>query len=488
MVYEAEQQQPLRRRVALKLIKPGMDTAAVLQRFELERQTLARLEHPNIARVLDGGVVPEGQPGAGRPYFAMEFVEGRPITRFADQESLNLQQRIHLVLQACAAAQHAHSKGVIHRDLKPSNVLVAIVDDKPVCKVIDFGIAKALADSANPSTTLTNAGTMVGTPEYMSPEQARGDADIDTRSDVYSLGVILYELLTGLPPFDLSALRSSDLEQIKRLIEHVEPAAPSSRVSERSRSGEATDPATTQSQAKRVRGDLDWITMRAMAKEPMRRYTTVAELADDLTRYLRSEPVNAGPPSIHYKVGKFIKRHRPVVAAAAAGFALLLAGFAGTAAGLVRARAAERAALASAEEAQQSAEEAERERAVALAITDFLNQDLLKAADPGRANDRDITMREVVRLAGESIEGRFTSQPEVEGAIRNTISTTLERLGDSASAEKHRRREWTVYSEILGPASQDAIHAMHSLATNLMLQGRFDEAIDITKQEIDLLR
>ena len=481
IVYKAEQSEPIARTVALKVLKRGMDSVSVLRRFELERQTLAMIEHPNVARMLDSGMIPEEQPGAGRPYFAMEFVEGAPITSYARERGLDTEARVRLLLQACAAAQHAHAKGVIHRDLKPSNILVTEVDGEPVCKVIDFGIAKALGGEQIGATLMTNPGAMIGTPQYMSPEQARGSADIDTRSDVYSLGVVLYELLAGVAPFDLRAAKTTDLERLRRLITEIEPQTPSSRIAQASRETSQDGIRSASDAGRRVRGDLDWITMRAIAKERGRRYATVAALADDLTRFLGSRPVDAGPPSAWYRVSKFVRRNRAGVSAAGVALALLIGGLVGTSYGLVQAQRAEA-------DARRSAETAEREAATATAINDFLNEDLLSSVDPGRTENRDITMREVLGLASTRLDGRFGEQPLVEAAIRRTVAQMLERVGDPAQAEQHRRRELELLTAQLGPTDEQTAEATQSLATNLLEQGRFQDGIELTRDLLAMLR
>ena len=482
VVYLAEQSEPIKRRVALKIMKPGMDSVELLRRFEQERHMLAMLDHPNIARVLDGGIVPDGQPSAGRSYFAMEHVDGVPLTTYVRDNDLDVEARIALILQACAAAQHAHMKGVIHRDLKPSNMLVAEVDGQPVCKIIDFGIAKAVEGSGEPAMTqFTQAGAMVGTPQYMSPEQARGSAGVDTRSDVYALGVVLYEVLASVPPFDVSAMRSTDRDRLRKLITEIEPAAPSSRIGRAESSTEQAEPRALAALRKRVRGDLDWITLRAMAKEPDRRYASVAALGEDLRRYLRSAPVEAGPPDVSYRVRKFVARNRVMVGVSALAAVLLGAGLAGTAFGLVQARA-------SAAEARQSEQIAMREAAAAEAIVEFLTDDLLAAANPARAARADVTMREVLAEASNNIEGRFEAEPEIEVRVRSVLADTMEQVGMVAEAEPHRRRAVAAQAGINGPSSIASIDHQQALATNLMNQGDFDDAIELTRGIIEALK
>ncbi len=326
VVYLAEQTVPLRRQVALKLIKPGLDTRSVIARFEVERQALAMMSHPGIARIYDSGVTPQG-----RPYFAMEYVPGIPITDYCDRQRLTIEERLRLFVEVCDAVQHAHHKAIIHRDIKPSNVLVAKVDGAPVLKVIDFGIAKSLAQKLTDLTLHTMQGQFIGTPEYMSPEQASGSGlDVDTRTDVYALGVLLYELLVGRVPVDSALLRGSGIRELQNFIGAYEPRRPSSRLRElddetatRNAASRKSDPLAL---ANRVRGDLDWITLKAIAKEPERRYATPSELARDIHRYFENDNVSATPPSLGYRVKKLWKRNRGLLSSAALVFVALASG------------------------------------------------------------------------------------------------------------------------------------------------------------------
>jgi len=340
VVFMAEQQEPIHRRVALKIIKAGMDTREVVARFEAERQALALMDHPNIARVLDAGPT-----ASGRPYFVMELVNGIPMTDYCDRHKLGMPERLELFMQVCRAVQHAHQKGVIHRDLKPSNVLVTLVDGKPVPKIIDFGVAKALGQRLTEKTLFTSFQTMIGTPTYMSPEQAElSGVDVDTRSDIYSLGVLLYELLTGVTPFDAATLHQAGLDEVRRLIREVEPPKPSVRlrtlgdqlthVAKRRH----TDPSAL---SRQVHGDLDWIVMKSLEKDRGRRYETAAALAEDIQRHLDHQPVLAGSPSAAYRVRKFIRRHRVGVVIGASVTVTMVAGLSLTLLGLNRAVKAE---------------------------------------------------------------------------------------------------------------------------------------------------
>src|SRR4051812_47043742 len=310
----AEQTAPVRRKVALKILKAGMDTRQVVARFEAERQALAIMDHPNIARVFDGGVAP-----SGRPFFAMEYVKGLPITEFCDQNRLTPHQRLELFLQVCGAVQHAHQKGIIHRDVKPSNVLVSRHDTTPVVKVIDFGVAKALGQALTDKTLFTGFGAIVGTLEYMSPEQAEvNQLDIDTRSDVYSLGVLLYELLTGSPPFTRKELEKAGMLEMLRVIREQEPSKPSTKLSTAEglptlAADRGTEPAKL---TRLVRGELDWIVMKALEKDRSRRYETANGFAADVQRYLNDEPVQACPPSVGYRLRKFVRLNKAGLAVA----------------------------------------------------------------------------------------------------------------------------------------------------------------------------
>jgi len=327
-VFLAEQQEPVRRMVALKIIKQGMDSAQIVARFESERQALALMDHPNIAKVLDAGTT-----DSGRPYFVMELIKGIPITKFCDQEHLTPRERLELFIPVCQAVQHAHQKGIIHRDLKPSNVLIALYDGKPIPKVIDFGVAKATSQKLTERTLFTEVGSMVGTLEYMAPEQAElNNLDIDTRADIYALGVMMYELLTGSPPFSAKELRSAAFTEMLRIIREVEPARPSTKLSNSQElpaiaASRKLEPSNL---TRQVQGDLDWIVMKCLEKERGRRYETANAVAQDIQRYLTDEPVQAGPPSAGYRLRKFVKRNRGTVTAASIVLLAVLLGIIGT--------------------------------------------------------------------------------------------------------------------------------------------------------------
>jgi len=346
IVYLAEQTEPVHRLVALKVIKPGMDSRAIVARFEAERQALALMDHPGVARVFDGGTT-----STGRPYFVMEYVAGEPITRFCDRQRMGISDRLELFIQTCEAIQHAHGKGVIHRDIKPSNILVEFVDNKPTVKVIDFGVAKALNQRLSDKTIFTAQGQLIGTPEYISPEQAEmTGVDVDTRSDVYSLGVILYELLTGTRPFSLRAHKQAGFSEIQRVIREVDPPRPSHRMT-RLATNRDDDTAITAAKkrriepnqlVKRLRGDLDWVAMKCLEKNRDRRYETAHEVAAEIRRHLNDEPVLAGPPSTRYRFRKFAKRKMGLLIASSVIVLLLIGGIATTSTLLIRAMAAEK--------------------------------------------------------------------------------------------------------------------------------------------------
>jgi serine/threonine protein kinase len=373
VVYLAEQEQPVRRRVALKVIKAGMDSAQVIGRFEQERQALALMDHPHIAKVLDAGAT-----DTGRPYFVMELVKGLPITKYCDQEQLTPRERLELFIPVCQAVQHAHQKGIIHRDLKPSNVLIALYDGKPVPKVIDFGVAKATSQKLTERSIFTEIGSLVGTLEYMAPEQAElNNLDIDTRADIYSLGVLLYELLTGAPPFTAKLLRSAAFTEMLRIIREVEPPKPSTKLS----SSEVLPAIAAKRKlepkrlCKLVHGDLDWIVMKCLAKERNRRYETANGVASDIEHYLHEEPVRAGPPGAGYQLRKFARRYKKPLAAAVVFVALLLGGVVVSTLQAVRATRAEAQALAERDAAQEARERADRHFALAKdAVDKYLSQ------------------------------------------------------------------------------------------------------------------
>ena len=423
VVYRADQQEPVRRQVALKVIKVGMDTREVVARFEAERQALALMDHGGIAKVLDGGATDKG-----RPYFVMELVRGLPITDYCDREGLDPRQRLELFLEVCHAVQHAHQKGVVHRDLKPSNILVSEQDRGPVPKVIDFGVAKAMHGRLTEKTLFTAYHRFVGTPAYMSPEQAESSAlDIDTRADVYSLGVVLYELLTGSTPFEAQDLARAGLAEIQRILREDQPPRPSTRVSTSADAREVARRRRVQTDelCRRLRGDLDWIVMKALEKERSRRYAAASELAADVRRHLDDEPVSAGPPSRSYRLGKFLTRHRAAVVSGALLVLTLIAGIVGTAFGLL--------------EASRQRDAARLEALRARQVTDFLVQ-TLTLADPEIALDPALSVRTLLDRASANVPGFFPNQPLAEGRVRATLGQAYESLTEFPQAEHHLRR------------------------------------------------
>jgi len=382
IVYLAEQQRPMKRQVALKIIKPGMDSTQVIRRFEAERQALALLDHPNVAHVYDAGTTE-----AGRPYFAMEYVKGVPITEHCDRQKLTIEERLKLFVKVCEAIQHAHQKGIIHRDIKPSNIQVCIQGEQVVPKVIDFGVAKALSQPLTERTLVTEQGQLIGTPEYISPEQAEmTNQDIDTRADIYSLGVLLYELLTGTLPFESETLRRGSLEQMRQIIRETEPKTPSTRVSSLDAETSTKLAKSCQSDAatlrRKLRGDLDWITLKAMEKDRMRRYQTAHALAEDIERHLNNEPVLAGRPGTLYRFQKLVRRNKGVFAAVAVVAVALLIGLTISVISLIREQQARRAAVA-AEGVAVAAQE--KEAALRYASDMSVAQQALAMNDLGRA-------------------------------------------------------------------------------------------------------
>ena len=430
VVYLAEQAEPVRRRVALKVIKLGMDTKVVIARFEAERQALALMDHPNIAKVFDAGTT-----DAGRPYFVMELVRGVRLTDYCDQQGVTTRGRIELFIQVCGAIQHAHQKGIIHRDIKPSNIMVAVQDGVPVPKVIDFGIAKSIHGRLADATVFTGFEQFIGTPAYMSPEQAElSGVDIDTRTDIYSLGVVLYELLTGRLPLDPKTLTESGLDEIRRLIREVDPPRPSTRL------GTMTEVDFTNVAKRRgavpsllsaeVRGDLDWIVMKAIEKQRNRRYESAAALAADLTRHLQDEPVMARPPSALYRTRKFVTRHKVAAVATAAVALALVAGTVVSTWQAVRARRAERVA-------QQERSDALDAQARADDLLDFMLGDL-------RTEVQKVGKLDLLESVGEKAMAYFASlDPRV------LTDTTLKRQAKALTQIGQIRRSQKRYAEAL---------------------------------------
>jgi non-specific serine/threonine protein kinase/serine/threonine-protein kinase len=457
VVFLAEQSAPVRRRVALKVIKAGMDTRQVIARFEAERQALALMDHAGIAKIYDAGATENG-----RPYFVMELVQGVPITDYCDQTNLNTRERLELIVTVCHAVQHAHQKGVIHRDLKPTNVLVALQDGKAAPKIIDFGVAKALNQRLTEQTLATGFAQMIGTPLYMSPEQAElSPLGADTRSDVYSLGVLLYELLTGATPFDKERLHAAGYDELRRILREEEPPRPSARLSTLK-----ADLATTVAEQRRtephrlaqqVRGELDWIVMKCLEKDRNRRYETANALADDVVHYLHDEPVTAAAPSRMYRAGKFIRRNKWPVVGVSAVLIGLVAGMFGMAIGLVsqaRQRAEAQLNLAIALQSQRKYDEAED-----------LFREGLQSGSSAAADDRQRQARTLLRLAEVVYE---RGRPE--------------------ESERLYRDALAVFRTSFPPGDPAIAHAQTTFALLLRSQQRFDEAESLLREAYEIYR
>jgi len=541
-VWAAEQREPVRRRVALKIIKLGMDTKQVIARFEAERQALAMMDHPNIAKVLDAGAT-----DTGRPFFAMELVKGVPIIEYCDREKLDTKARLDLFMKVCHAIQHAHQKGIIHRDIKPSNVLVTLHDGNPIPKVIDFGIAKATNQELTEKTIYTQHRQMIGTPAYMSPEQAEmSGLDIDTRSDIYSLGVLLYELLTGTTPFSNEELNSGGLEGMMKLIREVEPHRPSTRLSSMGVAATQTAErrrADIQKLGTLLRGDLDWIAMKCLEKDRTRRYDTANGLAADIQRHLSDEPVLASPPSTTYKLGKFVKRNKGQVLAASAIAALLVLGMVGTGYGLVWAldekrRADEQAAVATtaaeseriakreaeenARRAVDQAERAEQAEADALAraeelelVAEFqagqlsaiepeamgvnLRRSLIVAAPESERDALAATLAplnftsialttlkdNIFEPTIDAIDTQFESQPLVRARLLQTVANTLEELGLLDLATDPQERALAIRRELLGADDPHTLASTSNMGILLRAQGKPADAEPYYHEALD---
>ena len=520
-VWMAEQSRPISRKVALKIIKAGMDTREFLARFESERQALAMMEHPNIAKVLDAGAT-----AAGRPYFAMELVRGIPITRYCDEAGLGTDARLALFSDVCSAIGHAHQKGVIHRDIKPSNVLVTLHGDRPVVKVIDFGIAKAVEGKLTDLTLFTRFEQFLGTPAYMSPEQASlSGLDIDTRADIYGLGVLLYELLVGKPPFESRTLVEAGYDEMRRIIREVEPSRPSARLKtttteERIQIAQARK-IPPDKVSRMVEPDLDWIVLKAIEKDRTRRYATADELARDVDRFLAHEPVMATPPSAAYLFGKFARRHR--FALRAATIIALLMVFATAVSSWLALRATKAEQLASEKLAEASAErdakelalkesEAQTARAIeaeklaserlaevtaerdakdeaikdAELVSKFLSQ-VFRSPEPYR-DGRTVTVLESLDAAVKKVQSDISGQPQRKAKLLEVLALTYDQLGIYDKAEALQQEVLDIRKKILGDEHLDTLSAMSALARYHDGQGHYEQAIAARESEFELRR
>jgi eukaryotic-like serine/threonine-protein kinase len=472
IVYRAEQLAPVQRTVAIKLVKLGIDTPHVVARFESERQALAVLEHPGIARVYDAGITE-----TGRPYFVMEYVAGQPIGQYCDQRQLTVERRLDLFTQVCHALPHAHYKGILHRDLKPGNILVVEIDGQPQVKVIDFGIAKAMHGPDDSSFT-TQAGQFVGTPAYASPEQAAGE-HLDTRSDVFSLGVILYELLSGTLPWDCQSVTSAQLaEQIRTR----EPARPSARLAS---SGAAAAIASqhgadVSTLARRLQGDLDRIVMKAMHKDPAQRYGMAADLAEDIRRHLAHEPILARPPTLSYQARKFVRRNRVLVSAVGMVLAAIVIGAVLAVVGFVRARQA-----LSREAAARKDEQSQRQ--VAENVSEFL-RDMLGSVDPRRAQGQTVLVRDVLDRAAVDVDTRFAAQPLVAASLHTIMGETYYALGQLESSLAHARSALELRRATQGPDHRETLQMQKNLVGMLRELKRFHDAEPLARDVLDRLR
>jgi non-specific serine/threonine protein kinase/serine/threonine-protein kinase len=501
VVFMAEQTEPLQRTVALKIIKPGMDTRQVIARFEAERQAVAMMDHPNIAKVLDAGTT-----DSGRPYFVMELVKGVPITKYCDETHLPLRARLELFVQVCQAVQHAHQKGIIHRDIKPNNVLVAEYDHQTVPKVIDFGVAKATAQKLTERTMFTEFGQVLGTMEYMSPEQSKfNQLDIDTRSDIYSLGVLLYELLAGSTPFEAQRLHAAAFDEMLRIIREEEPQKPSTRLSSIDTlpsiaANRHTEPARL---SKDVRGELDWIVMKALEKDRNRRYETASGFAADIERHLRDDPVEAGPPSTAYRLKKFVRRNKTGVLAGAAIVAALVVGLVVASIGFLEAR--RQAQIARAEvargdralammfnaEAKGNSQDAERLARKALATCkELYDEDHPEVCESLHVLAMVLSKRnpeEAISMARQSIAMRrkysvdvtenehARPRPDLAFSL-DTLAGLLLRKGEVAEAENLYREALPMWRKFLGNDHIYVANTLEHLAECLSKQGKQAEA------------
>jgi eukaryotic-like serine/threonine-protein kinase len=479
VVYVAEQTEPVRRRVALKVIKLGMDTKQVVARFEAERQALAMMDHPNIAKVLDAGATEDG-----RPYFVMELVRGIRITDYCDQNHLTTQERLDLFIKVCHAIQHAHQKGIIHRDIKPSNILVTMHDGVPVPKVIDFGIAKATEGRLTDATVYTQLHQFVGTPAYMSPEQAEmSGLDIDTRSDIYSLGVLLYELLAGSTPFDAKELVSKGLDAMRKTIREKEPVRPSTRLAALKGEELTTTAKRRALEAPKLirllKGDLDWIVMRCLEKDRTRRYDTANGLAMDLRRHLGNEPVVARPPTPIYRVQKLMRRNKLAFAAGTTIAAMLVLGLAASLWQAGRANEEARRAL--------RAEAVAKERLAELQAVSRFMTGVFQSPDPTR-NGRTITVAETLDRAVTNLDIELAAQPGLRAQLQATLGGTYQSVGLYRDAIALQEKARDYYLKTFGLEHTNTLGAMNNLAQSYFDAGRMDDALKLREEALTLDR
>jgi non-specific serine/threonine protein kinase/serine/threonine-protein kinase len=444
-----------------------MDSKRVMARFEAEEQALAMMEHPHVARVYDAGLT-----GSGRPYFVMEYVKGIPITEHCDKYKLTVEERLRLFLHVCEAVQHAHQKGIIHRDLKPTNILVSIEGNESVPKVIDFGVARAVSQQLTEKTLYTEQGQLIGTPEYMSPEQADlNNQDIDTRTDIYALGVVLYRLLAGVPPFDPQTLQAAGIEHMRKVICEEEPKTPSTRLSKTSvkESTESARRRRTSIRAlqRRLHGDLDWIALKAIEKNRTRRYGSAGELAADIQRHLNHEAVLAGPPSTIYRIEKFAQRNRALVTGVAAVLIVLIVGV----------------VVSSVLAVGQA-----RARAEAQAVSDFLNGSVIELFDPYKVASEEITRRSLLDAISENLEQKFTGPPLAEARIRYTLGYAYWSVGVYELAESHLKPAIEACLDHLGLEHPTTLECTVTLGWTYLFQNRFDDAEQLFTQTLEGVR
>jgi serine/threonine protein kinase len=455
IVYLAQQTEPVKREVALKVIKPGMDSKRVITRFEAEQQALALMEHPHVARVYDACLTP-----SGRPYFVMEHVKGVPITEYCDKHKMTIEERLRLFLHVCEAIQYAHQKGVIHRDIKPSNILVTIEGEEAAPKVIDFGVARAISQPLTNRTFHTEQGQLVGTPEYMSPEQVDlSNQDIDKRTDVYSLGILLYELITGILPFDPQTLREHGIDGARKVICEQEPQAPSTKLS-RTSIAESTESAQRRridlrQLQRKLRGDLDWITLKALEKDRTHRYTSADELAGDIRRYLNHESVTAARPSLTYKTRKFVRRNRALVTGLAAVLVVLIIGII--------------VSMIFAFMAKQLGKEA-------TAVAEFLQEDVFGAIDPYSHGSQQVSVKEILDVASQKVPSKFENTPLYEASVRKILGARYFQIDETEEAEHHLERSLEIFTRELGREDLRTVKVLDQLGRLFWGRWRYREA------------